>query len=120
MNEQQLIEEAIRRGFVAGATIKTINYPHGKKIKDYPNIDYWQNTGRLWIDLDNNQNEEIYIRGVWVAEVITPPLPNPKTQYQEVLLGLIQKDKVSYEDFAYLQGFRTRISELRNYVEGNF
>ena len=37
----------------------------------------------------------------------------PKNQIQEVLYHLIKYGSVSYLDFPYLQGFRTRISELR-------
>lgn len=37
----------------------------------------------------------------------------PKTQTQEVLYHLIKYGSVSFMDFPYLQGFRTRISELK-------
>lgn len=40
-------------------------------------------------------------------------LNRPKTSLQEVLYELIYKEFISYENFAYLQGFRMRISELR-------
>jgi len=36
----------------------------------------------------------------------------PKNNSQEVLLTLIKNGKVSIEDYPYLSGFRTRISEL--------
>jgi len=39
-------------------------------------------------------------------------LPHPKNNRQEVLLTLIKNGKVSIEDFPYLSGFRTRVSEL--------
>lgn len=37
----------------------------------------------------------------------------PKNQTQEVLYHLIKYGNVSFMDFPYLQGFRTRISELK-------
>lgn len=40
-------------------------------------------------------------------------LNRPLTNLQEVLYELIYKDYISYENFAYMQGFRMRISELR-------
>lgn len=39
-------------------------------------------------------------------------LPQPKNNRQEVLLTLIKNGKVSIEDYPYLSGFRTRVSEL--------
>ncbi|WP_165929986.1 hypothetical protein [Flavobacterium caseinilyticum] len=39
-------------------------------------------------------------------------LPQPKSNRQEVLLTLIKNGKVSIEDYPYLSGFRTRVSEL--------
>jgi hypothetical protein len=36
----------------------------------------------------------------------------PKNNSQEVLMTLIKNGKVSIEDYPYLSGFRTRISEL--------
>lgn len=37
----------------------------------------------------------------------------PKNQTQEVLYHLIKYGNVSFMDFPYMQGFRTRISELK-------
>jgi hypothetical protein len=37
---------------------------------------------------------------------------NPKNNTQEVLLTLIKFGRVSIQDFGYLCGFRTRVSEL--------
>jgi len=39
-------------------------------------------------------------------------LPKPINQRQEILLTLIEKGKVSIEDYYWMCGFRTRISEL--------
>ena len=39
-------------------------------------------------------------------------LKRPQTNIQEVLLELIAKGEITFFDFAYMQGFRTRISEL--------
>lgn len=39
--------------------------------------------------------------------------PFPKTNIQEILLTLILQGHVSIFDYAYLSGFRTRISELK-------
>ena len=40
-------------------------------------------------------------------------LNKPRTNIQEVLYTLINNRSVSCFDFPYLQGFRTRVSELR-------
>ena len=40
-------------------------------------------------------------------------LPQPKTATQEVLLSLILQGSVSIFDFAWMSGFRTRISNLK-------
>ena len=40
--------------------------------------------------------------------------PFPRTNVQEVLLTLILQKYVSYKDFSYMQGFRTRVSEINN------
>jgi hypothetical protein len=40
-------------------------------------------------------------------------LPQPKTATQEVLLTLILQGNVSIFDFAWMSGFRTRISNLK-------
>ena len=40
-------------------------------------------------------------------------LPMPKTATQEVLLSLILQGSVSIFDFAWMSGFRTRISNLK-------
>jgi hypothetical protein len=40
-------------------------------------------------------------------------LPQPKTATQEVLLTLILQNNVSIFDFAWMSGFRTRISNLK-------
>jgi hypothetical protein len=40
-------------------------------------------------------------------------LPQPKTNQQEVLLQLILNGYCTFKDFAYMQGFRTRISDLK-------
>jgi hypothetical protein len=40
-------------------------------------------------------------------------LPQPKTATQEVLLSLILQGYVSIFDFAWMSGFRTRISNLK-------
>jgi hypothetical protein len=39
-------------------------------------------------------------------------LSRPKTNKAEILFTLIEKGCVSIEDFHYLPGFRTRVSEL--------
>jgi len=39
-------------------------------------------------------------------------LPKPKSDKADVLLTLIKNGKASIEDYKYLAGFRTRISEL--------
>lgn len=38
--------------------------------------------------------------------------PQPKTNIQEVLLTLITNGKTSFFDFSYMQGYRTRVSNL--------
>jgi hypothetical protein len=43
-------------------------------------------------------------------------LPMPKTNFQEVLFTLINNGKCSFFDFEYLQGFRTRISEIKELI----
>ena len=43
----------------------------------------------------------------------TEQLNKPRTNIQEVLYTLINNRSVSCFDFPYLQGFRTRVSELR-------
>ena len=40
-------------------------------------------------------------------------LPQPITNVQEVLYTLISQGNVSFIDFSYLQGFRTRVSNLK-------
>jgi hypothetical protein len=40
--------------------------------------------------------------------------PFPKTNEQEVLLTLILQGYTSFLDFSYMQGYRTRISELQS------
>lgn len=40
-------------------------------------------------------------------------LPKPKTATQEVLFTLILNGSVSIRDFAWMSGFRTRISNLK-------
>lgn len=41
-------------------------------------------------------------------------LSHPKNCKAQVLYTLIKKGKVSIEDFPYLSGFRTRVSEIVN------
>jgi len=40
-------------------------------------------------------------------------LPMPLTNFQEVLFTLINNGYCSFFDFSYLQGFRTRVSEIK-------
>jgi hypothetical protein len=40
-------------------------------------------------------------------------LPKPKTATQEVLFALILQGSVSILDFAWMSGFRTRVSNLK-------
>ena len=40
--------------------------------------------------------------------------PFPKTNEQEVLLTLILQGHTSFFDFNYMQGYRTRVSELQS------
>jgi len=41
-------------------------------------------------------------------------LPQPTTNTQEVLYTLITQGNVSFIDFSHLQGFRTRVSNLKS------
>ena len=40
--------------------------------------------------------------------------PFPRTNEQEVLLTLILQGHTSFFDFSYMQGYRTRVSELQS------
>jgi hypothetical protein len=44
-------------------------------------------------------------------------LPMPRTNFQEVLFTLINQGNCSFFDFEYLQGFRTRISDIRQNIK---
>ena len=41
----------------------------------------------------------------------------PLTNEQEVLYTLIKKGYVTFKDFAYLPGFRTRVSQLKSNLQ---
>lgn len=42
-------------------------------------------------------------------------LPMPKSNTQEILYTLLAQEYVSFLDLDYMQGFRARISEIRNH-----
>ena len=44
-------------------------------------------------------------------------LPVPKTNVQEVLFTLINNGSCSFFDFEFLQGFRTRISNIKKEIQ---